>query len=79
MRRNRIGDVYCHTADEARAYIDEHASDGVCVDKIDPPEGEFKACAEVLTNKRGDTVCYIEADTVEAVRAIVVEAGIEIL
>ncbi len=78
MRKNAFGEAYCHTAAEARHYIDEHSDDDVHVGSIDPPEGKFKATAEVLTNGDGETVCHIEADTVELVRAIVIDAGIEI-
>lgn len=78
MRKNAFGEAYCHTAAEARHYIDEHSDGDVYVGSIDPPEGEFKATAEVVSNDDGETICHIEADSVEMVRAIVMDAGIEI-
>lgn len=79
MRRNTFNDTYCHTAAELRAYVDEHSDGAVYVGSIDPPENaNEKATAEVLENESGDTVCFVEADTVDLVRAILVEVGIEI-
>lgn len=78
MRHNALGDAYCQSAAEARAYIDQHGGDGVYVSEIDPPENHIGATAEVRENVSGDTVCFIEAPTVDEVRAIVIAAGIEI-
>lgn len=77
MRYSKFGDAYCHTADEAKAVIEEKSDGAVHVSEIDPPEDNFKAAAEVRENESGETVCFIEADTVEAVRTIITAAGIE--
>lgn len=79
MRVSRSGDTYCHTAEEARKFISENSDGAVNCDTIDPPEGDYKASAEIRTNVDGENVCYVEADTVDQVRAIVIEAGIEII
>ena len=80
MRRNTFGDVYCHTADEVRRHVDEQndADWLVYATTFDPPESTYKATCEVLKNVDGDLVCYIEADTLEQVRAIVRELRLEV-
>lgn len=79
MRVNGFGDRYCHTADEARELIDAHDAPVYVAGAICDPEGEIGATAEVADSHDGDLVCYIEAPTVEAVRAIIAELGIEVL
>lgn len=78
MRYNRFGEAYCQNAAEARTYVDEHTDGDVHVGEIDPPEAHIGATAEVRENESGDTICFIEAPTVDEVRAIVIAAGIEI-
>lgn len=74
MRRNGFGDIYCHTADEARRTIENHENGWeVYQGQVEPPEGEFKATGEILDNVSGELVCYIEADTESAVTEILAE------
>lgn len=77
MRYSQFGEAYCHTADEARRYIDD------CGEEVylpsyppDPPEGDFGACIEIAEGGSGDNVCFIEAPTVEAVNAILRELNL---
>ena len=77
MRYSGFGDAYCHTAAEARKFIDE------CDDEVylpsyppDPPEGDFGATIEIAESGSGESVCWIEAPTVEAVDAILAKLGI---
>jgi hypothetical protein len=80
VRRNAFGETYCHSALEVRHFIDaQHDGDwDVYVSSVDPPDapGE-KACAEIIENVSGDHVCFIEADTVDAVLVIIHEVDIE--
>lgn len=78
MRHDGFGDAYCQNATEARAFLKQHGNPYVHVGEIDPPEAHIGATAEVRENVSGETVCYIEAPTVEEVRAIITAAGIEI-
>ncbi len=79
MRTNKFGDQYCHTADEARKVIDESENGWeVYIPHIEPPADGEKASAEVSENGSGDLVCFIEADTVDAVKAIAAELKIEV-
>lgn len=77
MRRNGFGEAYCHTADEARRFIDEADDEPYLpVYPPDPPEGDFGATIEIAESGSGDNICYIEAPTVEAVQAILNELGL---
>lgn len=77
MRRNGFGEAYCHTADEARQIIDEHENGWeVYLGDVTPPDTEGKATAEILDNVSGEIVCYLEGDTIGAVRAIAQELKI---
>lgn len=75
MRYDYFGEAYCHTADEVRrltfgkvVYLPSYPPD--------PPEGDFGACIEIAESGSGETVCFIEAPTVEAVQAIVDDLGL---
>lgn len=74
MRYSGFGDAYCHTAEEARRFIEE-CSDEVYLPSYppDPPEAGFGASIEIAESGSGDSVCWIEAPTVEAVDAILTE------
>lgn len=80
MRRNTMGEFYCHSAAELYQFLDEREI-LVCdinADQIDPPdEGTGKAACEIRSNESGDTVCFVEAETVAAVKAILDQAHIE--
>lgn len=78
MRTNTFGEHYCHTVEEARRCIDEN-DDGweVYVTEFSPPEGPWKASAEIRTNRDGELVCYLEADTEALVRAMADELKLE--
>lgn len=79
MRRNGFGDFYCHTANEVRTIIECGDSRWqVYVVMHEPPKDGEKATCEVLTNVAGDTVCYIEAKTLDEVTAIVKELDLEV-
>lgn len=78
MRRSGFGEAYCTTADEIRSEIENKRPEwDVYLARVDPPEGDDKACGEICQNENGDLVCYVEADTEEAVRALVREVKIE--
>ncbi|MHC2867919.1 hypothetical protein ACVIYH_009052 [Bradyrhizobium diazoefficiens] len=77
MRISGFGDHYCHTAAEAQRLIDN------CDDEPylpsyppDPPEGEFGATIEIAESGSGQSICWIEAPTVEAVDKILRELRI---
>jgi hypothetical protein len=77
MRTNKFGEIYCHTADEARRFIEESDEEPYLPSyPPDPPEGDFPACIEVAKSGSGDSLCYIEAPTVEAVQAILNELNL---
>lgn len=79
MRRNKFGDIYCHTDTEARTIIDDSENGwDVYVANIDGAEGEFGATAEIVQNVSGNLVCYIEAKTEAAVREIIKKLNIEL-
>lgn len=80
MRRNHFGEAYCTDSSELLNELDERATtpSSVYLASIDMPEGDEKTFSgEIIENENGETVCYIEADTREAVKAIAKEAGIE--
>lgn len=86
MRTNTFGEKYCHTADELRRVLDDKCGDWYVNDSDleVAPEDEIlegqKACqAEVRENESGDTLCWVEADTKEAVEAILRECKVEIV
>ena len=74
MRRSAFGDAYCHTADEARRLIEE-CSDEPYLPSYppDPPEEGFGATIEIAESGSGDSICWIEAPTVDAVDRILRE------
>lgn len=78
MRRNAFGEAYCHTADEVRQILDEKGWEVyVSESSLEEPAAGDKATAEILENESGDTVCYIEADTVEEINALITELKLE--
>ena len=78
MRTNRFGEIYCHTADEAREIIEQHGDDVyVPGDPTEPKDGEQATC-EVADSECGDLICYIEAPTAAAVQAIIDELKLEV-
>lgn len=80
MRHNKFGEAYCQSAAEAHTYVANHSDGAVHVSEIDPPGAVLgTATAEVRENESGETVCWIEASTVDEVRAIIIGAGIEIV
>jgi hypothetical protein len=81
MRHNMFNEVYCHTVDEVREHIDtRHDADWqVYATTFEPQEGPDRATCEVLENGSGDLVCYIECDTIEQVRAAVLELKLEMV
>jgi len=78
MRRNAFGEAYCHTADEVRKIVDERGDQVYCPQIDEPSSAEDMATGEVCENVSGDTVCWIEAPTVEDVRKIAREADVEL-
>lgn len=80
MHQNAFGDRYCGTVDEIVTAIDNRNLEvhEVHLAIIDEPEepGE-KWSGEVAENVSGGTVCYIEADSRDAVKALAKEVGIE--
>lgn len=79
MRHGKFGDAYCHTASEVlRCCCDNADAYYVPESSIEPPEGEWQATAKVVDNIEGETACYIEAPTIDQVRAIIAEVGLEI-
>lgn len=79
MRTNKFGEKYYTTADEVRRKLDDHENGWeVYVSQIGEPEGEIGATAEIVENGSGDLVCYVEAPTVDAVKAIITELKLEI-
>lgn len=79
VRTNGFGEKYCHTADEAHAVIAAWGKPVYVPDVWNEPVAEGEQwTAEIADNVDGDLVCYIEAPTVEAARAIVDELGIEV-
>jgi hypothetical protein len=85
MRRNEIGEAYCHTADEARGFIKAHGRPVHVRERCIQPESPLPesldglATAEVSDNWRDDLVCYIEAPTVETVRDIIAQLDLEVI
>ena len=77
MRYSKFGEAYCHTADEARRIIDE-CDDDVYLPSYPPdaPEGDFGATIEIAEGGSGESVCWIEAPTVEQVDAILRELNL---
>lgn len=78
MRANSFGDKYCHTAQEVRDLLDGRSDVYVSATSFDPPESHYKATCEVVENGSGETVCYIEANTLPAVHALVEELKLEV-
>lgn len=82
MRTNAFGDRYCATADEVRSAVESRAEDNpwlIYASMHEAPKAGEKATCEILTNRDGDLVCYVECDTVDAVEAIVAELKLEVL
>jgi hypothetical protein len=77
MRLNGFNEPYCHTADEARKLIEKHGAP-VYVPNLDPGWGTDPATAEIADHVTGDLVCYIEAPTVETVKAILSELNLQV-
>jgi hypothetical protein len=77
MRVNGFGELYCHTANEARALIEAHGV-AVYASGFYPREDNLPATAEVVDNENGEIVCLIEAPTLDDVRAIILDLGLEV-
>ena len=80
MRLNAFGEVYCFNAFEVLATLaDENCeADNVYLCEIMAPEaGEVLWCGEIADDVTGDLICYIEASSLEEVRAIAAQAGID--
>lgn len=80
MKRNHFNEAYCTNASELVDELDERATtpSSVYLASVDEPEGDETAfVGEIVENESGETVCYIEADSREAVKAIAKEAGME--
>ena len=77
MRVNGFGESYCHTASEARALIEAHGA-AVYASGFYPHEDNLPATAEVVDNENGEIVCLIEAPTLDDVRAIILDLGLEV-
>jgi hypothetical protein len=77
MRINGFGESYCHTANEARALIEAHGA-AVYASGFYPREDNLPATAEVVDNESGEIVCLIEAATLDDVRAIILDLGLEV-
>lgn len=82
MRKNLFGDIYCHNASEVDWAVDgagyEPASDVYATNFIEAA-GDDKATCDVAENVSGETVCHIEAASIEEVRAIVAAAKVPVI
>jgi hypothetical protein len=82
MRHNHFKEAYCHTASELG---DEIGDQGLTTEEVycpscsedagSPPEQRWSA--EIAHCESGETVCYVEGPSREAVLAIVTEVGLE--
>jgi hypothetical protein len=72
IKRNSFGDAYCKTVDEARREIEdnEYGWEVYMSEVSDAEPPNFGYTAEILTNETGELVCYLEAPTADAVRAL---------
>lgn len=77
MRRNAFNEAYCHTAAEVCQEVENGDFDEVYA-SIGVAAADEKPFAEILDNVDGETVCYVEAATIEEVKAILLEAEITI-
>lgn len=79
MRRSKMGEAYCHTANELRSQV-EMGDVGweVYATNLSDPEEGFGATAEILENVTGNLVCHVEAPDMNGVRAILTEVDIEV-
>lgn len=83
MRRNKLGEAYCHTEQELRRQIemeDVLGGDTYVIGIDHDPNAPFGKpySAEVLGNIKGETVCYAEADGREDLVKMLEGAGVEV-
>jgi hypothetical protein len=79
MRFNSLNEVFCHTADEVTKLIENRGyceHDCIHVSLITLPDDEGRA--EATVSNHSEPVFYIEADTEDDLRAIVVAAGLNV-
>lgn len=81
MRRNLFGEAYCHTAAELTGILEGRGLDPDEVYGVKHPaddlESESEPDIEILMSGDGETVCYIEAKTMEECIGIASEAGVK--
>jgi hypothetical protein len=78
-RYNRFNEAYCTDVQAVQRELERKEFDSAMVYAVEvaTAKGEVPAL-EVLTNVEGDTVCYIEAPTYDAARAIAKECNIQL-
>lgn len=81
MRRNKMGEAYCHTAEEISSQVEMAGGGETYVIGIDhDPSSEVckPYTAEVLGSVDGETVCHAEADGREDLVKMLERAGVEV-
>lgn len=78
-KRNGFGELYAQSADELQQEIERvtMTTSNVYATNLSSPEDKFGFTVEIADNITGDTICYAEAPTEEALRQMLRDIDVE--